>query len=100
MPERKENVVYKQKNVFVNRMSCANVESLSHIENIILFFLKTSYTFVLLSHSNYLMLICNKLGIFSKICDAYFVSSQIIFNYKAMYHKHDCWDYWMQLFVS
>lgn len=25
MPERKENVVYKQKNAFVNRMSCPNV---------------------------------------------------------------------------
>lgn len=90
MPECKENVVYKQKNVFVNRMSCPPVESLSHREDKILFSLKTSYTFVLLSHSNYFMLICNKLGMFSKICDAYFVSSQIIFNYKAMYHMHDC----------
>lgn len=29
--------VYKQKRVFVSRMSCSNVESLSHAEDIILF---------------------------------------------------------------
>jgi len=61
--ECKGNVAYKQKNVFVNRMTCPNVESLPHTEDIILFSLKTSYIFVL-SHSNYLMLVCNKLGIF------------------------------------
>lgn len=73
-------------------MSCPNIESLPHTEDMILFSLKTSYMFVL-SHSNYWMLICNKLGMFSRICDAYFVSPQIIFNYKAMCHTRDCWDY-------
>lgn len=50
---------------------------------------------VFLSHSNYLMLNANKLGTFSKTWDAYFASSQIILNYKAMYHMYDCKGYLM-----
>lgn len=87
-----ENVVYKQKNVVINRVSSPNNENLPHT--------KTSHTLVFLSHSNYLMLNSYKLGTFSRTVDVYFASSQIIFNYKATYHMNDCKGYWMQLFVS
>lgn len=95
-----ENVVCKQKNVVINRVSSPNVESLPHIKAFFFSPWKTSHMLVFLSHSNYLMLNSNKLGTFSKTWDAYFASSQINFNYKTMYCMHDCKGYWMQLFVS